>query len=346
MVISFHYVNNQLVNTQTAFGKIVYNLTSFGWVGVDLFFVISGFLIGSILLRHQVSGKLFKTFYLRRFLRIVPNYYLLILIFIIISQLSFFKGDYFLTGNKVIPIWSYFAMTHNFFMADLQNMGNDAMSVTWSIGIEEQFYILFPLFILLIKEKWLPYFLIVLIGMAIYCRSLYTHWIPAYVLLPCRMDAISFGILLAWLHKNYDVKLLVQKHVSKMLVSVGLVILICAYLFYFYRDLGIVRNSLFAFVFFILILISLGKPQSHYVKLLSNKWLGRIGMISYSLYLFHYLILGVFRNLGTHFYTAGGTAYNIGVSITALLVSFFFAWLVYQFLEKPFVALGKKFKYS
>lgn len=345
LVISFHYINNQLVNTQTALGKILYNLTGFGWVGVDLFFVISGFLIGSILLRNKATGKLFKSFFIRRFVRIVPNYYLLIIIFIIISQLSFFKDDYFLTGNNVIPAWSYFAMTHNFFMADLQNMGNDAMSVTWSIGIEEQFYILFPLFILLIKEKWLPYFLIVLIGLAIYCRSLYPHWIPAYVLLPCRMDAISFGILLAWLYKNFDIKLLVQKHLSKMLMSVGLVIIICAYLFYFYRDLGIVRNSLFAYVFFILILIALGKPQSLYSRLLSNNLLGWIGMISYSLYLFHYLILGVFRNLGSHFYKDGGTAFHVSVSTAALIFSFFFAWMVYQFLEKPFVTLGKKFKY-
>ncbi len=333
------------MSTQSSLGKLLYNATSFGWVGVDLFFVISGFLIGSILLINHGSAKLFKSFYIRRFVRIVPNYYLLIIIFLLIGSLSIFKGDYFLTGNNVIPTWSYFAMTHNFFMASLENMGNDAMSVTWSIGIEEQFYILFPLFIVFVKEKWLPFLLIVLIALAIYFRSLYTNWIPAYVLLPCRMDAISFGILLAWINKNYDVKEIVQMHFTKLIVSIIMVALLCGFLFYLYKDLGIVRNSLFAYVFAVLILIALGKPQSFYCKLLGNKTLGWIGKISYSLYLFHYLILGVFKNLSKQFFETSGTAFNISLSVAALLFSFLFAWLVYQFLEKPSVAFGKKFNY-
>ncbi|RYE28256.1 MAG: acyltransferase, partial [Sphingobacteriales bacterium] len=103
MVIAFHYINNQLVGTTTGIGRVLYQLTGFGWVGVDLFFVLSGFLIGSILLINRTSPKLFKTFYIRRLLRIVPNYYFLLVIFLLVKSLSYFKDDYFLTGNDVIP---------------------------------------------------------------------------------------------------------------------------------------------------------------------------------------------------------------------------------------------------
>ena len=63
LVLSFHYINNQLIQSENKIGKTLTKLTSFGWVGVDLFFVLSGFLIGSILMRSQSSPKYFTTFF-------------------------------------------------------------------------------------------------------------------------------------------------------------------------------------------------------------------------------------------------------------------------------------------
>ena len=91
-VVAFHYINNQISNglvdqqSATTFQKILLKATYFGWVGVDLFFVLSGFLIGSILLRNKKSINLFKTFYIRRFVRIIPIYYLLLLVFLLANK--------------------------------------------------------------------------------------------------------------------------------------------------------------------------------------------------------------------------------------------------------------------
>jgi peptidoglycan/LPS O-acetylase OafA/YrhL len=237
-------------------------------------------------------------------------------------------------------------MIHNFFMARLQNMGNDALSVTWSIGIEEQFYLIFPLIILTIKERYLPVFLMLLIISANCFRSLYTNWIPAYVLLPCRMDSISFGILIAWLYTNYDMQQLVQRHKTKLTGIILVVSLVCLYLFYRFQNLGFIRNTLFALVFACSIVLAIGTPRSLYSKILSNKILCQIGKISYSLYLFHYLILGIFNHFGSEFLNMHDALTRILLTMAALLFALFFSWMVYEFIEKKAVALGKKFSYS
>ena len=153
LVMSFHYINNQLLHTTNPVGTKLAFITSFGWVGVDLFFVLSGFLIGSILIRNKESVNYFSTFYIRRIVRILPNYFLFLLLFFVLSSSPYFSTNYFLTGNNVIPGWSYFLMANNLYMAYLKNLGNDSLSVTWSIGVEEQFYLIFPLVIYFVGNK-------------------------------------------------------------------------------------------------------------------------------------------------------------------------------------------------
>ncbi|MEO5943126.1 MAG: acyltransferase [Ferruginibacter sp.] len=346
LVIAFHYIDNQVVELNSKISVIIYKLASFGWIGVDLFFVLSGFLIGSILLINKTSPNLFKTFFIRRFLRIVPNYYLLIILFVIILALPYFKEDNFIGGSNVIPLWSYVVLVHNLYMATMHTMGNEVMSVTWSIGIEEQFYILFPFIIVFVKDKLLPYLLVFIILLAIVFRSFCNHWIPAYVLLPCRMDAISFGILVAWLNINYNISLIVKKYYLAILTCIAIVIGACFFLYLKYQGMGITRNSLFAFVFSCLIIIALGKPNSYYSKILSNRLFAWIGKISYSLYLFHYLIIGIVNNIGGRFFNTHEINTRIGLAIASFFLSLLFSWIVYTFLEKPTVALGKRFNYT
>jgi peptidoglycan/LPS O-acetylase OafA/YrhL len=346
LVLSFHYINNQLGGSTNKWGMAITKITSFGWVGVDLFFVLSGFLICSVLLRTRNSSNYFSTFFIRRILRIIPNYYLLIVIFLVILSIPAFANNYFLTGNNVLPAWSYFLMLHNFYMAHLKNMGNPAMSVTWSIGIEEQFYIIFPFILYYVKENLLPVVLIVAIITASFLRMGYQSWIPPYVLLPCRMDAISFGALVAWLNYYKDLKDLVSKY---FYIFIGLLLadaMICTYLFIKYGDLGVIKNLLFAMVFSIMVVFALTKNRGWYGIFLRNKALVWVGTISYSLYLFHYLILGLFHHFIGN--TAGVSINNMKdllVSILAFITSLVFSWLVFKLLETPMVSWGKRFKY-
>src|ERR1700722_13730876 len=91
LILFFHYINNQLTGSAFRAGKLLYGATSFFWSGVDLFFVLSGFLIGTILLRNKGSDRYFSTFYMRRLVRIIPNYYLLITLFALLAALPYFS---------------------------------------------------------------------------------------------------------------------------------------------------------------------------------------------------------------------------------------------------------------
>jgi peptidoglycan/LPS O-acetylase OafA/YrhL len=315
-------------------------------VGVDLFFVLSGFLIGTILINNKGSKNYFSTFYIRRIVRIIPNYYLLILLFAIISSISFFSSDYFLAGNNVIPVWAYLLMVHNILIARLQNFGNTSLSITWSIGVEEQFYIIFPFFIYLLKVKWLPWLLGLTIIAAPFIRMQYNNWIPAYVLLHCRMDSIAFGALIAYVNHFYSLSAFVKKYI----LFVGIILifdcLICVYLLQRFGDLGAFRNTLFAIIFSGMVVLALVYKNSVYGAFLRYSKLVWIGTISYSLYLFHDITLGICKVI---FGSVGGNALESFkgsvVSVAALSISIGFSWLVYKKLETPFVVFGKRFKY-
>jgi len=346
MVISFHYINNQLVNAGSRLGQILYKLTSFGWVGVDLFFVLSGFLIGTILMRNRGSKNYFSTFYLRRVVRIIPNYYLLIAVFVIINFIPVFASDYFLAGDRVIPVWAYLLMVHNIFIAHLQNFGTTSVSVTWSIGVEEQFYIVFPLLVFLLKEKWLPLILGAAIIIAPLIRMQYDNWIPPYVLLPCRMDSIAFGAMIAYVNHFYSLSAVVKKYLVPIVAVLVLDALICGYLFIRYADLGVMRNTLFAIIFSGMVVFALVYKNSVYGAILRYKKLVWIGVISYSLYLFHSIILGMCKAIAGSIGSNNLETWKGGaVSIAALGLSIGFSWLVYKKLETPFVSFGKRFKY-
>ena len=346
LVISFHYINNQLTSTESSIGRLLGKATSFGWVGVDLFFVLSGFLIGAILLKERRSKNFFTTFYIRRFVRIVPNYYLAVTLFVIIGAIPFFSGSIFLTGGNEIPWWSYYAMVHNIFMARVSTMGNLSMSVTWSIGVEEQFYIVFPFIVYFIKEKWLPALLFTVIVAASIIRMQYHTWYPTYVLLPSRMDSIAFGILVAYYNRHINLTAFVRKYFIYFNLVLFLVVAVCAFLYWRFDDLFAIKHSLFALFFSVCLLFALTLKDSLYARVLRNKMLVWIGTLSYSLYLFHCLILGLMHYLIGHNKTiiiANGR--DIMISIAALITSVLFAWGIYKVFETPMVKLGKRYKY-
>ncbi len=343
LVFGFHYLNNQLVDSAYSIGRIVYKVTSIGWIGVDLFFVLSGFLIGSILLRTRQSDSFFRTFYFRRIARIVPNYFLILAVFMIIKSIPYFSSNYFLAGNDVIPGWAYFTMLNNIYMALLNNMGNPAMSISWSIAIEEQFYILFPFMVYFIREKWLPWFLLLVIVAACLTRMSFSGWIPAYVLLPSRMDSIAFGVLVAYVNWKSDLPQLVAKYFYPLIVLMGLDFLLCGYLSVRYGDLGVVKHSLFAFLFAGCLLFALTMRKSLYSSLLRNGILGWIGSISYSLYLVHYFMLGFVHHL---FGNAQGIGIRSGrdllVTAIAIAASFTMAWMIFKMLETPLIQWARR----
>jgi peptidoglycan/LPS O-acetylase OafA/YrhL len=237
-------------------------------------------------------------------------------------------------------------MVHNVFMASYNTMGNLAMSVTWSIGVEEQFYIVFPFIVYLIKEKWLPALLLTVIVAACFIRMQYHTWYPTYVLLPSRMDSIAFGVLVAYYNRNIDLTAFVKKYFIYFNLVLVLVVAVCAFLYLRFDDLFAVKHSLFALFFSVGLVFALTLKDSLYAKLLRNKLLVWIGTLSYSLYLFHCFILGILHYIvGNNKLIVLANGRDIMITIAALIISVLFAWGVYKVFETPMVKLGKRYKY-
>ena len=115
-----------------------------GRTGVDLFFVLSGFLIGGIILDNYRKSNFLKVFWIRRCCRILPVLYLTVFAYFVSFNLLDHK-TYPALFSPTLPIWSYLTFTQNIFMAIEKHLGAKFLSVTWSLAIEEQFYIVAPL---------------------------------------------------------------------------------------------------------------------------------------------------------------------------------------------------------
>ena len=155
IVIFFHFLNNSYqnsnINNLNDIEILIMKLTSFGWAGVNLFFVLSGFLIGTILLSNIESNNFFRVFYFRRFLRILPVYFLLLTVFIFTKQ--YFYNPNITLFEKYIPVGAYFLLIQNFFMSHFGHFGPNALTPTWSLAVEEQFYIVIPFIIYYLNKK-------------------------------------------------------------------------------------------------------------------------------------------------------------------------------------------------
>lgn len=173
------------------------------WSGVDLFFVLSGFLIGGILLDAKDSPNYYRTFYLRRFHRILPLYAVWMGIFVLSVAVVDFTGarQFSHVFNDSIPLWSFPVFVQNFLQTARHTFGSDWMDVTWSLAVEEQFYLLLPLLIRVFDRRRLVLLTAVAIAMApawrLLLQALGNPVQGPYTLLPCRADALGMGVLIA-----------------------------------------------------------------------------------------------------------------------------------------------------
>jgi peptidoglycan/LPS O-acetylase OafA/YrhL len=158
---------------------------SLTWAGVDLFFALSGFLIAGILLDTRGAPFFLRGFYLRRIFRIYPVYWAVLALCFVIPLLA----DHL---TLVAPPAVYAVLLQNFWMASSRSFGGDSLGVTWSLSIEEQFYLVLPAIVLLLKRSSL---LAVVLALAVIGAPLArlavsappgSNWMAAYVLTICR----------------------------------------------------------------------------------------------------------------------------------------------------------------
>jgi peptidoglycan/LPS O-acetylase OafA/YrhL len=329
--------------------NIPFKFLSMGWIGVEIFFVLSGFLIGKILIRefitefnNEKTRPLLK-FYLRRWFRTLPLYYLVLLINIIIF--CFLYDD--LKKSFFTHLISYFLFLQNFF-GFASHDPYYFMLLSWSLVIEEWFYFLFPLFIILLKKIFKPLthniffkFLIAFIfcinilrilSVLIFNLSFDKVMISVFL----RLDTFAIGILLAYsslfLPKFY------KTLAKKRFFIFSLFILISSYFstVYFQENIFtrlIIFSILPVFIaLFIAFLESLGIKKARYAEFTSK--------ISYSLYLTHVPLFNYV--LAPIAYILLGANIKIPIFVMYLLflsVVFLIAWLFYKHYEKPMMDL-------
>lgn len=327
------------------------------WSGVDLFFVLSGFLIGGILLDARDSSNYFKVFYIRRFCRILPVY--------AATCAVFWAGRNFATGHPASVEWifsgpmhwlTYVTFTQNIAMTLSGGLGAQGLAATWSLAVEEQFYLTLPLLIWFLSPRRLAYVLAAAILAAPVLRALLYLLLPqggvgAYVLMPCRADSLMLGVLAALALRRDDVWLVLTRQ-TRLLKGIGLVLGLGVILFTVrgwtigtlpMSTLGYTWLALFYLVFLVL---GLTEPHGLLGSVLRNRALRGLGEISYGTYLFHLgvngLVHGVIRGRSPGIDSPG----DVLVGLFALVLTLVIAKASWVYFEWPIVKLGRSFHYE
>lgn len=179
------------------------DLAGAGWIGVDLFFVISGFLIAGILLDTRGEAGYFRNFYARRVLRIFPLYYVFV-----IGVFIAFSGNAGFREGAGSPLWYLFHLG-NVPEGLLDKPVPYWLAPVWSLAIEEQFYLTFPLLVYFLDRRRLTIVLVAMIVLAPVIRlvtmlAMPEHERVQYMFTPCRIDTIAVGCLLAVVVRTVD----------------------------------------------------------------------------------------------------------------------------------------------
>jgi peptidoglycan/LPS O-acetylase OafA/YrhL len=353
----FHYVTIAIVARPPELLGYVHTTTRILWAGVDLFFVLSGFLIGGILLDARTSPNYFSTFYIRRFCRILPIFFLFSILVGIAYHFVYpafgAPVDWIFAGN--VPWYANLSFAQNFWMAKLNTVGPPILAITWSLAVEEQFYLALPIIIRFVRRSALPYVFIAGIIIAPLLRLFLIHrfrdhlW-ATYVLLPCRMDSLLLGALCAYSVREPGLWSRLVKGRNTMWVVffallAGMPLLNSKGIPFtlLYATVGYGWMSLF---FATVLMLALTDSQSLISRVMRVKWLASLGEIGYSVYLFH---LGIYCFcmwlLTTHGWLLASWK-DFGVTLLAAAITITFAKLSWVYFERPIVRWGHRWKYE
>jgi peptidoglycan/LPS O-acetylase OafA/YrhL len=303
-----------------------------GWMGVDLFFVLSGFLITGILLDTKRSEGYFRNFYARRCLRIWPLYYsALLFMFVIVPLLSPSEAPV-IFAPRSSPWWAYLFYLQNF-LIPIPTSAAGLLGVTWSLAVEEQFYLCWPLVVRFCTEAQLRRIAIAVICLSPALRFYASlHNVNIYSNTFCRLDGLMAGALLAIVIRSAN--FLPSKFVTRawivFLVSVPLALLIETF---HARWIGfsVVVAASISFVY-----LALFSIEQWLRTLLTNRFLVYTGTISYGIYLLEKIPLDMAKTL--HLDRRPVWALPITIAATYAIASL--SWII---LERPFLWLKRFF---
>lgn len=310
-----------------------------GFVGVDVFFVISGFLVSSVILHKKNKGTFdFADFYIGRIKRIVPVFLLLLIFVGLIGSWIYLSGD--IQGLRKNIFWSsvfnsnnYLAGLDNYFGASSQE---NPLLHTWTLSIEMQFYFLLPLFLVLINKRYIVpislFIIILLLGYSFYNCVYLDNKGAMYFSLIARIPEFLIGSVFAIKADTIKSFIGTKQDLFSIASLVGIVL--CGIFFtefISFPGLWVILPCIFAGI----ILITTDSKVNR--LLFSNKIVVHIGELSYSIYLWHWAIMAFIRY------------YNVQIDfawyemLLVVLITYVFSWLSYTYVENIFrVYVNKK----
>lgn len=317
-----------------------------GWLGVDLFFVLSGFLITGILIDSKEKPGYFKRFYRRRVLRIFPLYYA-VLIWAVFAILVIDRQPEHLWNGYDSLAW-YFAFLPNVALALKGNwiwQTNWAgLSHLWSLAVEEQFYIVWPFIVWVIPKRWLAPLCLGILLSGFYLRQMTDlqfgqQWsIASYVLPYCRMDGLAAGSLLTILFRTNMVWITKASHaIARDFTFISFMLLF----YWLVAENSHWRGTFTAFFFVGLLFLALCEKSS-VQRLCNTAFLRHLGTYSYGLYVFHQML----RMVYFWYFREPLERSGIGPELMQLIyiplafgATYGLARLSWKYWEKPFLDL-------
>ena len=307
-----------------------FNLFNGGYIGVDIFFVISGYLITSILLSDLKKGEFrLSNFYFRRARRILPALILVMIVSIPFAWLwmvPFQMKDF----SQSVVSTSLFGSNFLFWLEsgyfDLSSEEKPLLH-TWSLAVEEQYYLFFPVFLFLIwklkEDKVFKIILIFTVLSFLFCEwSSKNEYNYNFYLAPSRAWEIFVGSIAAFL-------ILKKKIVGNNFLSITGISLILFSIFFFNKKTPFPSAYTLIPVLGVFLIIIFTDKDTFIGKLLSSKFLVNIGLISYSFYLWHYPVFAFAK------IKIAGSLSNF-IVIVLIFLSLFLSIISWKFIEKPF----------
>jgi len=318
-----------------------------GWLAVDMFFILSGFLIGRLIIERKDTGNFLSVFVMRRICRTVPSYFISVLIIFLL--LEFFGAQSWTQFERTFPLWSYLTFSQNMFMAFTGSVGVYWLAPTWTLALEEQLYVLLPLvFFLMARRYWLLTLTVitlaaVLLRALIFASTVSPSW--GLVLLPTRGDVLIAGVIAAVLFKDKGAQLsrynLALRSVPVALLFATVLITALDPSHYLFNVFGpFLVSAGFACL---LLAIVTGAPEA---KRFESRFLRFFGHISYCVYLTHLTVLALAHGLILDSKPTLGSAAGWFVTLVALVAATGVGWLLTTLIEAPLTAYGRSWKWS
>ena len=319
----------------------------FGGAGVDLFFVLSGFLIGGILIDHRESPNYFKVFWVRRAARILPVYFLLFATYglaLSVSQLVTASWFHEWLMQDPIPLWTYFTFTQNYFMAAENSGAARWVGITWSLAVEEQFYLIFPFVVYFLSKRAVIGLALVTIILAPFIRTHLWHhgFYTGYFPTPARADGLMFGVLVAYAVRTPALVAFCRQWgpIGDGVFTMAAVVLTWLPGLLSVSEQFTLRSAIFAYL-----IARIFFTDGWMRTFLRTRFMVFMGAISYPFYMYHQAINGMFHGVILGQVPKIENSSGIAVAIAVLLTAGSLATLSTLYYERPFRRLGKQAKY-